>query len=100
MFLNKLWNKLWSKSKKKRKSKIRLSENQVQQIIEMAKDELEVRRISNVVNIMLNDYDDICLYIEDLHNIIDKLWIETNNLETCLIYENIKRYKSYSKSVS
>ena len=100
-YFKKVFNRLWNKIIiKKKKSKIRLSENQIQQIIEMSKDELELRRISNIIYTMLNEYEDIRVYIEDLHNIIDKLWLETTKLEYCLIIENIRTCKSYLKSVS
>ena len=89
------FNRLCNKINKKKKSKIILTQNQIHEIIEMAKEELEVRRIANVVNIMMDDYEYICEYIENLHYIIDKLSLEINNLEKCLVYENIKIHKTY-----
>ena len=82
--------RLWSKRKYKKKSKIRRSEKQIQQIIDMAKQELEVRRISNIIDVMTIEYYNINLYIESL-------WFETITLEKFLINENIKRCNEFHK---
>ena len=85
MFITNIWTK--------KKKKVRLSENQINEIIEIANEEREFRRIIKIVYDMVNKYDGICDYIGDLHNMIDKLLLEINYLENSLVHENIQRQK-------
>ena len=70
--------------------KVRLTKNQVDEIIEMANQEREVLRVESVVKIMLNDYDNICYYIEYLKETIEELSLETERLENSLVNISIK----------
>lgn len=55
---------------KKRKKSIRLTINQINEIIEMSKMKKEEREIYNKINLMLYEYDEICGYIYKLEDII------------------------------
>lgn len=54
----------------KRKKPIRLTENQINEIIEMSKMKKKEKEIYNKINLMLYQYDEICGYIYELEDII------------------------------
>tara|TARA_B100001093_G_scaffold472900_2_gene496399 strand:+ start:383 stop:664 length:282 start_codon:yes stop_codon:yes gene_type:complete len=81
---------IFGKKKTLSQKKVRLTKNQVDEIIEMANQEREVLRVESIVKIMLNDYDNICYYIEYLKDTIEELFLEIERLENSLVNMSIK----------